>query len=99
MTDGAMLTIMTAIFDWRCPGHLSGTTALMVCANLAIEYEHRGTPWSTARLAKKCAISRGKEQRAVWESIRYALRSGPGPKSPAKAIKAIVERAHRNGTI
>ena len=99
MTDRAMLTIMTAIIDWKCPGHLYGTGALMVCANEAIEHERRGSPWNAFRLAERYATRNGKVQHSVWVSICYALKHGTGPKSPAEAIKAIVKRAYNNGTI
>lgn len=99
MKERVLATVLAAVHDWKCPGHLYGTGALMVCAARAIEHEAKGECWTPLGVCQECAIEKGTTQRNVWETMVYALKHSRGPLGPAVAIKAIVKGAYKNGCI
>ena len=99
MKDKVLATVVAAIHDWKCPGHLYGTAALMVCAGKAIEHEARGDAWSPMSVCQEYAQEKGYIQHTVWINMVHALEHSRGPNGPAKAIKAIVKGAYKNGII
>jgi hypothetical protein len=99
MNARILATVLTAVHDWKCPGHLYGTGALMVCAAKAIEHEKNGETWTPLGVCQEYANEKGYTQRNVWETMVYALKHSRGPLGPAVAIKAIVKGAYKNGCI
>lgn len=99
ISDMALVTILAAIHDWKVPGHLWGTGALIICASRAIEHERKGDPWTALSVCQEVAIEKGYTQRNVWATMVYALKQSQGPLGPAAAIKAIVKGAYKNGCI
>lgn len=99
MTDKVLLLVLTQLQVWRCPAHLYGTSALLVCAARAIEREKKGEPWNAFRLCQQYAAEKGSVQHSVWVNIAHALKLSNGPDGPAEAIKAIVKEAYKNGYI
>lgn len=99
MKDKVLATVLAAIHDWQCPGYLYGTGALMVCAAIAIEHEAKGDTWTPMGVCQEYAEEKGHIQHTVWVNMVNALAHSRGPKGPAKAIKAIVKGAYKNGCI
>ena len=99
MKDRVLATVLAAIHDWHCPGHLMGTGALIVCAARAIEHEAKGDAWTPMSVCQEYAEEKGYIQHTVWVNMVHALEHSFGPNGPAKAIKAIVKGAYQNGCI
>lgn len=99
MKDDVLILVLTQLLAWRCPAHLYGTAALMVCASRAIERERKGEPWNAFRVCQQYAEEKGGVQHSVWVNIAYALKHSKGPGNPAEAINAIVKEAYKHGVI
>ncbi len=97
MTNMELATIVAAVHDWKLPGHLCGTGALMVCAGTAIDHQRKGEDWTPMGVAQEYAEKKGGTQHAVWQSMCYALERGRGAQTPGEAITSIVLGAYRNG--
>ena len=97
ITDRALVTILAAIHDWKCPGHLYGTGALIVCAARAIDHERKGEPWTAFSVCQEVASEKGMVQHSLWNVMCYALERSKGPNGPAAAIKSIVKGYYANG--
>lgn len=99
MTDKVLLTVLTAVIDWRLPASLMGTAALMKCASMAIEREQKGEPWTPMGVCHDYARGVGRTQWNVWRTMSYALKLSRGPDAPGEAIEQIVERGRQDGCI